>query len=495
MLAATTLAITAISCSKANNPECEISTITLKIEQPTDDSISKTVIGTKTPAGIYPINWSENDLIAVSSQTASSYAKYKLSAGAGSTTGTFTKKSGTTPSGTVYAFYPYDDVNSVSSNTYNVTIPDTQIYIADSFGSGAMPMFASADAVGSLQTMKPLMSVLKINLKGSCKVKSILLQSSSVNLSGSATVDMTSGTVSFTEGKKYVLLTSEDGVQLSETTATAFYIVVPATAEAVNFTVTIKDDKGYLMQKNLSTKKFTAKVIKNVNSALNVSTSCLLPGEFSVSESKKIKFTSGNLYKDADEGEDIFHMETSQEAYPDGWNANHIVHFYWTKDASKSYAEAYDDDPCTVNDKFFADGSEDHTITIDGQSELYTLSKEEWDYLIDEYEIKNNVTINNVTGCMVLAPDTFEESIEDTYDYANWASAEACGLICLPPAGYRSGTEIVIESYGLYWSSTPYENNAVGAHYLIFSNTENPTIDTNPRNTGSSIRLVSTISN
>ena len=63
-------------------------------------------------------------------------------------------------------------------------------------------------------------------------------------------------------------------------------------------------------------------------------------------------------------------------------------------------------------------------------------------------------------GIMEITRECFEMLIEKqipkkSYDAADWATAEAAGLICLPPAGYRDGTEVKSgEGNGFYWAST-----------------------------------------
>lgn len=536
MLATALVALAAVSCSKEGTPSAGqkdgISTITLSIEQPTAENVTKTALGDKS-GDYYPVNWSADDAVAVSGQSESSFVKYSLSEGSGSATGTFSTTE-TAPSGAVYAYYPYANVTGVSAGTYSVTIPDIQEYAAASFGNGAMPMYAAASDASDLGSMAPLMSVLKISLTGSCNVKSILLKSASVNLSGAATVNMASGEVSFTSGKKYVLLTCEDGVKLSST-ATTFHIVVPATAaEVTDFTVTIKDDKGYLMQKNLSTtNKFSAKVIKNIGTELPVATSCLLPGKFSVSENKQVRFTSANLWCNAEANPVTFHFETSQTAYPATWSASHVGYFFWTSAddyelsdnaAYKPYASSYAYSSRSTTDEFWC--GKENTLTVDGQEGLYALTGEdytgEWYYLFSERSNSSNlykgdvsITIGETTAsnCVIIAPDGYTGTLESSYDTAAWAAAEASGLVCLPAAGFswlnNSNLEIrAAGDEGSYWSASPYgdvdtawclnfdgEISTMSTPFgdIVRGPNINPTASSN-RKYGNSIRLVFSVS-
>ncbi len=530
MLATALVVLAAVSCSKEGTPSAGqkdgISTITLSIEQPTAENATKTALGDKS-GDYYPVNWSADDAVAVSGQSESTFVKYSLSDGAGSATGTFSTTE-TAPSGAVYAYYPYANVTGVSAGTYSVTIPDTQEYASASFGNGAMPMYAAASDASGLGSMAPLMSVLKISLTGSCNVKSILLKSASVNLSGAATVNMASGEVSFTSGKKYVLLTCEDGVKLSST-ATTFHIVVPATAaEVTDFTVTIRDDKGYLMQKKLSTtNKFSAKVIKNVDTELPVTMSCLLPGRFSISDTKQAFFTIANLWCNAEANPVTFHFETTQTAYPATWSASHVGYFFWTSaedyDSGNAeympYASSYAYSSRSTTDYFWC--GEGHRLAVDGTlvRALTGGDDGEWNYLFSKRDNASNlykgavsITIGETTAsnCVVIAPDGYTGTIESSYDTAAWAAAEASGLVCLPAAGFSwlNGSNLEIRAAGeegSYWSATPYGdvdtawclsfdgNITTGPFGDVHGPNISPTASSN-RKYGNSIRLVFSVS-
>ena len=65
-----------------------------------------------------------------------------------------------------------------------------------------------------------------------------------------------------------------------------------------------------------------------------------------------------------------------------------------------------------------------------------------------------------------------------SYNTTTWPAAEAAGLVCLPAAGYRSGSSVEkvgISSYNYYWSSAPYPSDLSyayaqnGVGYLRYS--------------------------
>ncbi len=203
----------------------------------------------------------------------------------------------------------------------------------------------------------------------------------------------------------------------------------------------------------------------------------ILPGVFSVSADKKVRFSKGNLYWNGS----VWHLETNQYDCPpstdDEWDENHVGHLFWTKTAAASYAASYSDGTCTASDKFFCDGSDAaHTLTVDGQGGLYALSKDEWIYLINTRTnastlMKKGVKVAEISNCMIIAPDGYTGTIAASYDYAAWSVAESQGLVCLPAAGCRSGSYVDDVGYrGYYWSSTLYNKGYASALYFDDSN-------------------------
>lgn len=197
---------------------------------------------------------------------------------------------------------------------------------------------------------------------------------------------------------------------------------------------------------------------------------------------KKVKFAPGNLYWDGEK----FCFEKHQYDYPTKWKSDHIGHFFWCKDASKAVALAYDGRKTQRTDKFFAsDGG-----AIEGYS---VLSGEEWGYLFANALAKNSSSLNTITidgkDCLVLKPDGFAGTVKDSYTAAEWATAEASGLVALPFAGHRYVSNFNrVGSYGFYWSSTPYDSySAWGAYF----NSDHAYASDNYRDYGRSVRLVS----
>ena len=153
-----------------------------------------------------------------------------------------------------------------------------------------------------------------------------------------------------------------------------------------------------------------------------------------------------------------------------GWNAeNHVNYFLWSKEESVAKAESYSDASAAASDVFFTNEAAETAkadFTVNGVTgEFRTLSAEEWTYILSTRTnaadlLVEDVTVCGVEHCLVIAPDdclnsyVFDKT-KKSYDAADWATAEAAGLVCLPPAGYRDGTEIKSgEGNGFYWAST-----------------------------------------
>jgi len=518
------------SCSKDNSAISDSSNIVfLNIEQPVCETEVKTVLGTKEN-DFYPVYWSKGDAVVISGQTESTFATYSLQGDGGSTSGVFQLKSGTPPTTSVYAFYPSSDVVGVDGKYYSVKIPCEQKYTASSFGNGAMPMYASSASVGKMNSMKPLMSVLKLSLQGNCSVKSIMLSSSSLILSGTATVDMSTGNLSFNEeqGKKYVILTCDSALDVS--IAKTIHIVVPPTSAKVDdLTVTIKDVKGHIMQKKLKTSTpFSTQVIKNVPSALQVKTSCILPGKFTVNNNgKQVRFTMGNLYRDNASSPNIWTFETHQYDFrtqsgkgscingvsssSSGTPSNNKGIVCWSRTENNAayynYSDATDANDTPFFSEYIYGTTTKKCMTVEGQTGLFALSYQEWLYLSFQrivnggkgegksYRRVSIVTSDNssVKG-MLFFPDGYSGIIPSTnaeVSLNEWLSYESSGVLFLPASGSTGATGVMdVGESGYYWSSSSISTSSPrSAYYLGF--TDDISVGVGNRDCAMSIRLVS----
>jgi len=229
----------------------------------------------------------------------------------------------------------------------------------------------------------------------------------------------------------------------------------------------------------------------------------LLSGKFTVNaDGKTVQFTKGNLYCNTTTSPVTYGFEANQT---DGmnttsagatWDANHVGHFFWSKDAAVAYAQSYSDSGST-SDKFFC--GEDNKITVEGTEGLYALSKEEWKYLIQTRAdasnlYKKGVTVAGKSNCLIIAPDGFKGTIADSYTADTWATAEADGLVCLPAAGYNDNEKGF--KFGgsncYYWSSSPATSGSNNAYCLKYTSSEKKVYSAESfyRKYGMSVRLV-----
>lgn len=225
-----------------------------------------------------------------------------------------------------------------------------------------------------------------------------------------------------------------------------------------------------------------------------------LPGEFSVSDTKKVRFSRGNVQAVLGANKSVTKWQFAAHQYD----------FVGDTGGNISMAEG------TVVDLFGWSGLnknvkwgistsenwEDYSESFEqltdwglnyGDGSLWkTMTKAEWEYLFNRSGTnlkKTGVTVCGITGCLVLAPDGFEGTLKSSYNEAGWTEAENQGLVCLPPAGYRI-TATNISPSGVYWTSTPNETiDNKGYDVRI----DDPKTDTDKRNFGRAVRLVTEV--
>ena len=228
---------------------------------------------TKTALQGNSVIWNTGDQIAIF-QGVSAADKYQIKEDSvGSSYGTFeiiAKGDETTASElqTNIAIYPYksdlsctpvtaEDGSATAYQIGGITIPSTQTYAANSFADDAFLMTAITNSTEDhILRFKNICGILKLQLKGTAKVKSIELKGNDNEpLSGEAIVtvypDGTKPAIAMSQdASKTITLNCGDGVLLNETTATEFLIVIPPTAFEKGFTATISaiDEKVAIVQ-------------------------------------------------------------------------------------------------------------------------------------------------------------------------------------------------------------------------------------------------------
>lgn len=236
------------ACNKVESPLQCPDIITAQIEQE---------IATKTYMDAHNnIRWSEGDQI-VGFMKSSLGLKYQiLPSSVGKTYASFENVSGS--NGNINAgtewdhnviYYPYSSTieaaKSGSNYVLDVVLPSEQTYASESFGNGSMAMVAVSE--DNNITFRNVLGGMKLQLKGTQKVKSITLQGkNNEKLSGAAVVtayiDETKPAITMAQSASTsVTLDCGSGVQLNESSATEFVISLPPVLFSQGFKVTVTD--------------------------------------------------------------------------------------------------------------------------------------------------------------------------------------------------------------------------------------------------------------
>lgn len=246
-----------------------------------------------------------------------------------------------------------------------------------------------------------------------------------------------------------------------------------------------------------------------------------LPGRFSVSPTKQVIFSKGNLqykacfdtWQFAENQYDVIGKANKNiSATYDGW----IDLFGW---GTSGYNGKF---PYMVSGtgSDFGDGDQ----VIDGTNYDWgvfngingggympglwrTLSQDEWAYLYEGRDNAENLrgmaTVNGVTGYIFL-PDgwklpsglAFTADLdvfnENSYDVSQWHKMEAAGALFLPSAGMRDGTTVhYVGISGRYHSTTHFGLSQSYYFYFTSSSYKNVTpMGADLRCSGNSVRLV-----
>ena len=219
-----------------------------------DEGSSKTVMDVHNN-----IRWSAGDQLVIFTKT-SLGVKYQIQDSyVGKTFGYFSKVTSASGSDDFgagmsidhnVAYYPYlSGVGAEKRGTgyeLDVVLQSEQIYAPKSFGNGSFPMAAVSSDIDL--TFKNVCGGIKLQLKGTCKVASIMIEGNNgERLSGSAVVtvcaDEAPSIAMAEDASTSVILNCGDGVQLNEDTATEFIISLPPVLFSQGFTLTLTDSK------------------------------------------------------------------------------------------------------------------------------------------------------------------------------------------------------------------------------------------------------------
>lgn len=179
-------------------------------------------------------------------------------------------------------------------------------------------------------------------------------------------------------------------------------------------------------------------------------------GEFSVSDTEKVVFSQGNLqyntedktWKFADEQYSIVDQDNINIGNPDFKGT--VDMFGWSNGNENKFGAI----PSNLNEKYEGEFVDWGTL-FKGNEEWFTLSKEQWEYLLNTRpnasKLQEIAQVAGINGIMLL-PDNWErpENCEPTtieveganvlqYTNEQWSILEESGVVFLPSAGRRTG--------------------------------------------------------
>ena len=288
-----------------------------------------------------------------------------------------------------------------------------------------------------------------------------------------------------------------------ETGAGPIYVaILPATSATITVTAT-DGSKNYT--KTLTDKTYAASSGYNVSWRM---TEAAIPGalngQFSVSSTKKVYFSKGNLRY----ASDTWSFFDNQYDYYTSYSADAWDKFGWSTSAT-----TYGMNTSTSNSTYSGDFVDWGATMGTG---WFTLSSDEWTYLFNTRSASTvggtsngryaKAKVNDVQG-IILFPDTYTHpdgvtapvGVNSTgatgwngnnYSSADWTKMESAGCVFLPAAGYRIGSSVDYPgTYGFYWSATPNGTDYAYSAYF-YSGNLNPARYDGSRGGGCSVRLV-----
>ena len=234
-----------------------------------------------------------------------------------------------------------------------------------------------------------------------------------------------------------------------------------------------------------------------------------LNGLFSVSPTKKVLFSKGNLQYQISTG--VWKFADCQFNFLGGYNRKII---FRKRDRIDLFGWGTGNNPanCSSNNILyytFEDWGMNRISNGGNQPNLWrTLTSEEWKWLFYNRTTPSRIRfakacVNSVKGILLL-PDNWDEStcrienwnketapfMSNVIGGVQWATMEKQGAVFLPAAGMLNDGFLHEEgSYGYYWSSTP--NGAEKAYHLYFFDGHTYAVgNRGERGNGFSVRLV-----
>lgn len=493
---ATVASVALVSCQKDG---ARITEFTATVEHCTDASGKVLMDGNV-------LRWTDGDQIAVwGSDGMGTYTTTNV----GEYVTTFNFTEGDDPGDPTYtAIYPA----SLAQRQAVILLPPVQTSTDGSLQQ--FPMMARSSS--SELVFKNLCGALRLRLQATGKsVVGIELASENSNkyLWGLYQINYNSGepTIGYTStpiGGNEVMLSITNPKDI--TTARDFYVALPPSTYGSGFSIRIYAEDGSVCTKTI-TSGHSFRIERNgiFTITLNNDNLTFIPdagtlnGKFSISPTKKVRFSQGNLmytgfgtHAVADGGmaEGTWQFGYNQYSDPNvntymtgdfdtrwrdrfcwgtsGWNSGANNYFpYQTGGNDSDYCPGGHPENNLAGPYAYADWGVYNAILNGGNQpqQWRTLSSDEWDYLLNQrrgHAVKWGTAYVNGRRALVILPDNwnlpdgveFNEgpsiggTILNNYSTYHWNLMEAAGAVCLPE--------------GLYWTATA---NNPGANSINFS--------------------------
>ena len=259
---------------------------------------------------------------------------------------------------------------------------------------------------------------------------------------------------------------------------------------------------------------------------------------FSVSSTKQVYFSKGNLYAYKGSSDWQWYFQSHQWEYVGNASGNTKITGPMTLSASYLRVDLFGwNGASSPNDCYGINNSTTDTDygTGDGEALMHdwghnvigsyaadtwrTPTVSEWDYLIDDRTVTNSLsagarytmaTLGGTYKGLILFPDTYTHpsgtgftagtfnavsNYTATVSMEGWMLMENAGCVFLPAAGGREETNVnSVGVGGFYWSATAAPNGSLAQSfcfkYLDMENSGIDTYDNDYRRYGSSVRLV-----
>ena len=419
-------------------------------------------------------------------------------------------------------FYPAD----INASQTSVTVPNhyESSYTADGFQILKLPMVAMAEANASCIWFRHVTAAVRVviqNTTGSPVILDRVVVSSPVHqLSGSRGITVSLGGVAVSpqadtpapsdmERCVAVKFSGNPVIPSDGSTNTEVQVpILPIATQTDGLTITLytrtpgDSPTRYVFSATASNPALGRNIVMTARIRLIAGGSTVKTGYYSVSDTKKVIFSPGNLQYQASTGAWRFAQHqwdvvgnaagnTTAEADGRASQTDWIDLFCWGTGSDPAALSA--------NESSFSEWP--------ASTGWHTLASTEWAYLLqargdDVTPRYVKASIGGQHQGLILFPDNYIHPADGgtltglntpgagwtSFSLANWEAMEAAGAVFLPAAGYRDGTTVAnVGSEGNYWSLTPYQT---GAHRLLFSGNDFSAVNATARTLGYSVRLV-----